>query len=77
ALKINGKKRKLNLDDFKVLATSLKINDKSLTAIYKRFEDVYPNWISWIENSFLSDDMKVSYINTLNERFKKLNLTNQ
>ncbi len=75
ALNINGKKRKLNLNDFKVLATSLKINDKSLTAIYRRFEGVYPHWISWIENSFLSDDMKVSYIRLLNERFMKLNLT--
>ncbi len=77
ALNINGKKRKLNLDDFKVLATSLKINDKSLTAIYKRFETVLPVWISWIEHSFLSDEMKESYIGILKERFDKLYLTNK
>lgn len=77
ALNINGKKRKLNLDDFKVLATSLKINDKSLTAIYKRFETVFPVWISWIEHSFLSDEMKESYIGILKERFDKLYLTSK
>lgn len=77
ALNINGKKRKLNLDDFKVLATSLKINDKSLTAIYKRFETVLPVWISWIEHSFLSDEMKESYIGILKERFDKLYLTSK
>ncbi|MBU6158829.1 MAG: HipA domain-containing protein [Bacteroidetes bacterium] len=72
ALTINGKKSKLNRNDFKVLATSLKISDKSLEAIYKRFEVVLPTWILWIEQSFLSEELKEGYISLINQRHKKL-----
>lgn len=72
ALTINGKKSKLNRNDFKVLATSLKISDKSLEAIYKRFEAIIPTWISWIEQSFLSAEFKESYISLINQRQRKL-----
>ena len=72
ALTINGKKRKLTRNDFQVLATSLKISDKSLEAIYKRFESILPIWLSWIEQSFLSQEMKEEYIKLLNQRFEKL-----
>ncbi|MCL9980585.1 MAG: HipA domain-containing protein [Bacteroidia bacterium] len=72
ALTINGKKRKLTRNDFQVLATSLKITNKSLEAIYKRFEAVLPIWISWIEQSFLSDEFKVGYTDLVISRFKKL-----
>ena len=68
----NGKKSKLNRNDFQVLATSLKINDKSLDAIYKRFEDVLPKWISWIEQSFLSEEMKEAYLELIQKRHQKL-----
>jgi serine/threonine-protein kinase HipA len=72
ALTINGKKSKLNRNDFQVLATSLKINDKSLEAIYKRFEDVLPKWISWIKQSFLSEEMKEAYLELIQKRHQKL-----
>ena len=72
ALTINGKKNKLNRNDFKELATSLKINDKSLEAIYRRFDALLPNWISWIEQSFLSELFKESYINLLKKKHKRL-----
>ena len=72
ALTINGKKSKLNRNDFQLLATSLKINDKSLEAIYKRFEDVLPKWVSWIEQSFLSEEMKEAYLELIQKRHQKL-----
>lgn len=72
ALTINGKKRTLTRNDFQVLATSLKISDKSLEAIYKRFESILPIWHSWIEQSFLSDEFKVGYTDLVISRFKKL-----
>ena len=72
ALTINGKKSKLNRNDFKVLATSLKISDKSLEAIYKRFEAILPTWILWIKQSFLSKGFKKSYISLINQRHNKL-----
>jgi serine/threonine-protein kinase HipA len=73
ALTINGKKRKLNRNDFQVLATSLKINNKSLEAIYERFESILPTWLSWIDQSFLSEEFKDEYTHLITDRFKKLN----
>lgn len=72
ALTINGKKSKLNRDDFNALANALKINDKSLGAIYKRFDAMLPTWISWIEQSFLSEQLKDDYIRLLNTRHQML-----
>lgn len=72
ALTINGKKSKLNRNDFNVLATSLKIPDKSLEAIYKRFEAVLPTWLTWINQSFLTEEFKDEYTHLITHRFKKL-----
>src|SRR5690606_15038977 len=70
ALTINGKKSKLKLNDFNVLAESLKINEKSLQSIYSRFNKVLPKWISFIEQSFLSKEMQENYMELLNTRHK-------
>ena len=72
ALSINGKKSKLNRNDFQVLATSLKINNKSLKAIYDRFEAILPTWLSWIDQSFLTKEFKDEYAHLITHRFKKL-----
>lgn len=72
ALTINGKKSKLNRNDFQELATSLKISNKSMEAIYKRFKAVLPLWISLIEQSFLSEGFKERYISLINQRQRKL-----
>jgi serine/threonine-protein kinase HipA len=72
ALTINGKKSKLNRNDFQVLASSLKISNKSLEAIYKRFEAILPSWLSWIALSFLPQEYKDAYTHLLKQRFKKL-----
>lgn len=72
ALTINGKKSKLNRNDFQVLATSLKISNKSLKAIYERFEAIIPTWLSWIDHSFLSNELKDAYKFLINKRCKKL-----
>jgi serine/threonine-protein kinase HipA len=72
ALTINGKKSKLNRKDFQVLATSLKISDKSLEAIYKRFEAILPTWLSWIDQSFLTLELKDDYKHLITKRSKKL-----
>lgn len=72
ALTINGNKSKLNLNDFNKLAESLKINEKSLKAIYIRFDKVLPKWIALIQQSFLSEEMQDNYIDLLNYKHKKL-----
>lgn len=72
ALTINGKKSKLNRNDFKALATALKISDKTQESIFKRFDLIRPTWITWIEQSFLSEELKMEYINIITQRFNKL-----
>ena len=72
ALTINGKKSKLNRNDFNELATSLKINNKSLEAIYKRFKVILPTWVSWIEISFLSKKSQKEYIGLINKKHSKI-----
>lgn len=72
ALTINGKKNNLKKSDFDILAESLKINEKSLNAIYNRFDKVLPKWITFIQQSFLSKEMQENYIDLLYSKHKKL-----
>ena len=72
ALTMNGKKSRLKRFDFDVFAASLQINEKSLASIYNRFEAILPTWISCIERSFLSSEMKEEYVALLQKRHKKL-----
>lgn len=72
ALTINGKKNRLKRSDFDSLASSLKINEKSLQSIYERFKNVLPEWIVFIKQSFLSQKMKKGYVELLNAKHKKM-----
>ncbi len=72
ALTINGKKSRIGLKDFNVLATSLHLNEKSLQAIYKRFNTILPQWKDFINQSFLSDEMKAKYIQLITDKFDSL-----
>lgn len=72
ALTINGKKNKLKLNDFNTLAESLKINEKSLQAIYSRFNKVLPKWTEFIKQSFLSKKMQKNYIELVTKKYKNL-----
>jgi serine/threonine-protein kinase HipA len=72
ALTINGKKSRLNLNDFTMLASNLKINDKSLHSIYSRFEKILPKWIAFIDQSFLSQEFKENYTEMIIKKHKKL-----
>ena len=72
ALTINGKKNRIGLKDFNKLANSLNINEKSLLAIYSRFNKVLPKWKDFINQSFLSDEMKTHYTQLITHRFDTL-----
>jgi len=72
ALTINGRKNRLKRSDFDALASSLKINEKSLQSIYERFNGVLPEWIAFIQQSFLSKEMQKGYVEPPNAKHKKL-----
>ena len=72
ALTINGKKHKIAKKDFDALATSLNINEKSLRAIYNRFDKISPAWEALIKQSFLSTATQKAYISLIQQNHQKV-----
>ncbi len=68
ALTIEGKKNRLSRSNFEALGKSLNLTDKQIAGVFKRFNKNKSIAIKWIENSFLSDNMKAQYIELFNER---------
>jgi serine/threonine-protein kinase HipA len=71
-LSVNGKKKKLKRADFDALADKLKINSKSLENIYKRFHNLIPDLLKFVDISFLNEDMKNKYKDLIQVKAKKL-----
>lgn len=74
ALNLCGKKRKLNRDHFDQFAEKLGLNAKQRTAAFTRFSKHKRNAINWIDRSFLSEEMKMAYLNLIETRYKRLAL---
>ncbi len=74
ALTINAKKRKLKRTDFDSLANNLKIPAKAMGNSYKKFAAKIEETFTWIDTSFLPDDIKPVYKEIINSNAKKLEL---
>lgn len=72
ALTLNGKKKKINRNDFVVAFTTLGLDAKQQENIFKKMEKAKSGWFDFIDISFLNDKMKVSYKNLLQDRFARL-----
>jgi serine/threonine-protein kinase HipA len=70
ALPLNGKKSNLKKKDFDLFAAQLGINEKALGKIYDKFDNSFHQMTTLINKSFLSDQMKVNYINLFEQRKK-------
>jgi len=79
ALPLGVKKNKLRKDDFFVYFAKerLELTQKSIEQTVSRIVNVFPRWTDIIQKCFLSDSMKTQYIDLLNERFSKLDLSNR
>ena len=75
ALTIEGKKKKFNIEHFERFGKKLALTDKQIKGVFNRMIKNKPSAIEWIKKSFLSDDMKKSYINLLETRYEQLKLT--
>lgn len=73
ALTLNGEKRKLKKSDFDNLLKTMKVEDKVIDNIYKKFRKVLPLWNDFIEISFLPDQMKTDYKSLIENRSSILN----
>ena len=75
ALTLDGKKKKLRMENFERLGKALELTDKQIEGVFKRMIKNKPMAIEWIDKSFLSDTMQEVYKNVLETRYEQLKLT--
>ncbi|MBU1369030.1 MAG: HipA domain-containing protein [Bacteroidetes bacterium] len=74
ALTLAGKKKKLKQEHFVQLGKVLNLNNKQINAAFKRLKKNTPKAIEWIDQSFLSKEMKSAYKELLEKRYTQLGL---
>jgi serine/threonine-protein kinase HipA len=72
ALTLAGKKKKLKQEHFVQLGKVLNLNNKQINAAFKRLKKNTPKAIEWIDQSFLSKEMKSAYKELLEKRYNQL-----
>jgi len=72
ALNLNGKKKRLKRSDFEAAFTTLGLGAKQQANIFSKMVTTKPAWIEMVNNSFLSPDFKIQYIDLLENRFKTI-----
>jgi serine/threonine-protein kinase HipA len=72
ALTLGGKKKKLRKKHFVKLAQDLGLNTKQIDGVFKRFSEKKEDLVKMILNSFLSETMKVNYIEVLKKRYSTI-----
>ncbi len=74
ALTLAGKKKKLQRHHFEQFGKGLGLNDKQISGVFKRFLTNKPKAINLIDQSFLSDNMKIAYKELMEKRYKQIKL---
>jgi len=74
ALTLNGKKKKINRQDFIKAFTSSDLDKKQQENIFGKMVKAKGQWLDFIDISFLSTDFKTSYKNLIQDRFSRLML---
>lgn len=72
ALPINGKKSRIKLDDFLKASATMGIEERITRGLIENMQKAMPVWMDLINDSFLSDEMKQSYIELVNRRISLL-----
>jgi serine/threonine-protein kinase HipA len=72
ALTLNGKKRKLKRSDFEKALIQSGLDAKVIERLFLRFEKTIAHWLSFIEISFLSEELKEKFRMLILERWKIL-----
>ena len=72
ALTLNGKKSRLNLQDFIQAAERMGLTEKFVEQTVERFDKFLPTWQQTISRSFLTDELKQGYVEMLGERLQRL-----
>jgi serine/threonine-protein kinase HipA len=74
ALTLNGKKKKINRNDFIACFTNMKLEIKQQENIFKKMEKAKKNWFNFIDISFLSNDFKLAYKKLIEKKFAQVGI---
>ena len=72
ALTLNAKKRKLTKSDFVVAMENSGLNGKTIQNIFTKITESKESWFSFIDSSFLPDEMKNSYKKLIVNNFESI-----
>ena len=72
ALTLAGKKKKITRHHFECFGSELGLTNKQIQGTFHRFEKNSAKAIELIHQSFLSDSMKQSYMELLEERYRRI-----
>jgi serine/threonine-protein kinase HipA len=50
----------------------MKVDDKAIENVYDKFRKVIPEWLLFIDSSFLPDEMKEQYKTLIQEKCKNI-----
>ena len=74
ALTLDGKKKKLKIQHFEKLANGLGLTDKQIQRVFKRIISNRHKAMEWIDQPFLSAELKMAYKKVIHDRYAQLNL---
>ena len=72
ALTLNGKKKKLNREDFTAAFQTSGLDAKQQENIFRKMEWAHSLWLDFIDTSFLSADFKKRYKELIRERKERI-----
>lgn len=72
ALTLEGKKRRLKKQNFEALGKGLGLTDRQIQGVFKRMLKNKNKAVKWIDNSFLSNEMKAAYQEIIKNRYERL-----
>lgn len=72
ALTMEGKKKKFKREHFARLGEGLGLTSKQVNGVFKRFHNNKSEAMRWIDNSFLTPEMKEVYKEVLKERYTRI-----
>ena len=75
ALTLNGKKRRIRLEDFRSFGTALKLTERQVDNALRRFEKGIGTATRMIDHAFCSDEGKARYRKLMSDRTQRLGLS--
>lgn len=74
ALTLRGKKKSISRQDFEMAMLDSGVDKKSITNIFNRFKKAIPQWLSFINDSFLPAEQQTAYRQLIEKMASKAEL---